>query len=201
MELQLSDAQQQKLLDLYRILHVPPNEVNIQMSSGRIHVKCNEIETTLLVPASTKRKRDINLFVNEAYEADIDYDMTVKDEEDFSNLLLYISDPKNATGQRILAFSKIWEKTQRRIKEEGTSLLTIKGEIEFLTNKNSGRILRITKGAFKVMEVMGDYLPRKLELITPTWLQHVKREDFENFLELTQSKYRKGIEHLAGARV
>jgi hypothetical protein len=199
MELQLSDTQQQKLFELYRILQVPPNEVNIQMSSGKIQVKCNEIETTLLVPTFNK-KRNIELFVNEAYDADIDFDMTVKDEENLIKLLQYASDPHMANGQKILAYSKIWEKSNRRVKEEGTSLLTIKRELESLTNKNSGRIMRIAKGAHKVMEIMGDFFPRKLELITPTWLQHVKRDDFESFLVQTQIKYRKGIEHLAGAR-
>lgn len=201
MELQLSPKQQQKLIELYQILQVPPNNVTIRMSPGTIKVKCNEIKTTLVVPESSlnTRKRNLDLFIEEAYNADVDFDMTVKDEEEFNKLLQFIVDPNKANGQKILAYSKIWEKCSQRNKD-GVSMLTINTEINSITNKNSGRLLRIAKKAHQVMEVMGDFFPRKLKLITPTWLQHVRSSDFESFLVGTKLKYRQGIEHLAGAR-
>jgi hypothetical protein len=60
--------------------------------------------------------------------------------------------------------------------------------------------MRTAQKANQVMEVMGNSFPRKLEVITSTWLRHIKNSDFKEFLELTKARYREEIEFLAGAR-
>ena len=201
MELKLSPEQQQKLINLYKSFYAHTNEVTVQMRKGNIKVKCNNLETTLIVPNvfSGSKKRNIDLLVDEAYDAEVDFDMTVKDEENLSTLLQFTKDPNLSNGQKILAYSKVWENCKKR-KLNGESSITIQTEVNTITNRNSDRLLRIANKSSQVMEVVGDYFPRDFKLITPTWLQHVKSADFEEFLEKTKLKYRKGIEHLAGAR-
>jgi hypothetical protein len=60
--------------------------------------------------------------------------------------------------------------------------------------------MRIAKRSHEVMEAVGEFFPRKFEIITPTWLLNVNNTEFEDFLERTTVRYRLGIEHLAGAR-
>jgi hypothetical protein len=202
MTLPLSSDQQQKLLDLYQSFQVPINEVTIQMNSGAIRVKCNNNETVIIVPEISKKskKKDINLYIEEAYNADIEIDMTVQNEEDYPTLLQYAIDKEKSNGQRILAYSKVWEQAMLKIKNEKKTLTQLQIEIWTLINRHGKRFLGIAQRSHKLIEVVGDYLPRDFKLITPTWLLHTKSQEFESFIEMSKAKYREGIEPLAGAR-
>ena len=201
MELQLSPEQQQKLLNLHQSLGAHTNEITIQMKKGKIKVNCNNIQTSLIVPTNPKsKKRNVDQYVEDAYNADIDLDMTIKDEENIGVLLQFIQDPNQSNGQKILTYSKFWENCNKKRKIEGLSSRTLNSEISSLTTRNVNRLMRVAKKSHKVMEVVGDFFPRKFEIITPTWLLRVNDSEFENFLERTKVKYRLGIEHLAGAR-
>jgi hypothetical protein len=201
MELQLSTEQQQKLISLYQSFGAHTNEITIQMNKGKIEVKCNNIQTSFIVPAKpTSKKRKIDQYVEEAYNADIDLDMTVNNEENIENLLQFIQDPTQSNGQKLLAYSKFWTNCNKKRKVEGLSVKTLKSEISSITTRNIDRLMRIAKRSHEVMEVVGEFFPRKFEIITPTWLLNANNADFESFLERTTVRYRLGIEHLAGAR-
>lgn len=201
MELQLSTEQQQKLINLYQSLCAHTNEVIIKMDKGKIKVQCNNNQTTFIVPAKlNSKKRKMDQYVEEAFNADIDLDMTVNDEENIETLLQYTQDSKQPNGQKLLAYSKFWKNCNKRRKVEGLSTKTLKSEISSITTRNVDRLMRIARRSHEVMEVVGEFFPRKFEIITPTWLLNVNNTEFESFLERTTVRYRLGIEHLAGAR-
>jgi hypothetical protein len=202
MNFQLTLEQQRKLLELYQSFNIPDNGINIKIKPTNIDVKVNGLETTLIVPEGyqEKKRKHIDLYIEEAYNADFDFDMSVHNEEDLQTLLKFSIDTTITNGQRILAYSKIWTQVTRKIENKEVTSEQVKRIIWSSIKRNGTRFLRIAQRAHKVMDIMGDYFPRKLELITPTWLQHLKVAEFDNFVIRSRAKYRKGIEHLTGAR-
>ncbi|CAG8799075.1 25473_t:CDS:1 [Dentiscutata erythropus] len=199
MNLQLTSEQQQKLIDLYQSFHPTPN-INIQFNPGTIKIKINSCETTVIVPETKTKRKPMSKYIEDAYDAEYELDQTVNNEENFDTLLRFTIDPSKSNGQKIQAYSKVWNQVTQKIKREGETTDQIKRNIWNLIQRNGTRFLRIAQKSNKVTEVVGEFLPRRFEHITPTWLSHIKNEEFEEFLIKLKARYRQEIELLAGAR-
>jgi len=203
MEFQLSSSQQQTLLELYQSLVNPSKEIIIQMKPGVIKIKSNNSKATIIVPErynKNTRKRNLHAYVEEAYHAEMELNLSLMDETNLENLLQLSIDSTQSNGQRIMAYSMSWEIISQRIKQKEVTSSQVQKEIWDKIKRNGIHFIRTAQKAHQVMEVIGNSLPRKLEIITPTWLRHIKNSDFEEFLESTKARYREEIEHFAGAQ-
>jgi hypothetical protein len=203
MELQLSPTQQNSLLELYQSLANTSKEITIRMKPGVIKVENNLSKTTIIVPErfnKSIKRRNIQQYVEEAYNAEMEIDLSVYKETDLNKLLSFTIDSEKSNGQRILAFSKSWEILSKKLKQKETTSSQIQKDIWSQIKRNGIHFMRTAQKANQVMEVMGNSFPRKLEVITSTWLRHIKNSDFKEFLELTKARYREEIKFLAGAR-
>jgi hypothetical protein len=199
MNLQLSTEQQQMLVNLYRSFNIHTDKVTIQMSLSSIKIQRNNSETTLVIPENKSKRKSMDSCIEETYNADCETELTVITEENLDQLLEYAIDPSLSNGQRILAYSKIWEKGNKKIKLKETSPEQFQNYVWRKIKRNGPRFLRIADRSFQLMEVVGGYLPRKFELITPTWLQNLKLDEFNSFIDRSKARYRQSIELLAGA--
>jgi hypothetical protein len=173
------------------------------MKPGVIKVENNLSKTTIIVPErfnKSIKRRNIQQYVEEAYNAEMEIDLSVYKETDLNKLLSFTIDSEKSNGQRILAFSKSWEILSKKLKQKETTSSQIQKDIWSQIKRNGIHFMRTAQKANQVMEVMGNSFPRKLEVITSTWLRHIKNSDFKEFLELTKARYREEIEFLAGAR-
>jgi len=108
MELQLSETQRARLLELYQSLQLDYTRVNIQMNSTRILVQSNLQQTSLTIPTHYQRSRPTNFerYINDACNAETDFDLETYAKGDILSLVSVAIDTAKTNGQRLYAYSK-----------------------------------------------------------------------------------------------
>jgi hypothetical protein len=110
MELQLSETQRARLLELYQSLQLDYTSVNIQMTSTRIIVQSSSQQTSLTIPTYYQRMRpqNFNRYIEDACNAEVDLDLELYDKGDILSLVSVAIDTAKTNGQRLFAYSKSW---------------------------------------------------------------------------------------------
>ncbi|CAG8642090.1 4406_t:CDS:1 [Diversispora eburnea] len=101
MELQLSETQHARLLELYQSLQLDYTSVNIQMTSTRIIVQSNSQQTSLTIPTHYRRTRpqNFNKYIEDACNAEVNLDLELYNKGDILSLVSVVIDIAKTNGQ------------------------------------------------------------------------------------------------------
>ncbi|CAG8816106.1 9133_t:CDS:1, partial [Dentiscutata erythropus] len=130
MELQLSETQRARLLELYQSLQLDYTSVNIQMTSTRIIVQSSSQQTSLTIPTHYRRTRpqNFNRYIEDACNAEVDLDLELYDKGDILSLVSVAIDTAKTNGQRLFAYSKFWSLLSKDLVERQLTMKQLRQE-------------------------------------------------------------------------
>jgi hypothetical protein len=202
MDLQLSEIQRARLLELYQSLQLDYSSVTIQMSSTQISVQSGIQQTSLNIPTHYRRTRPSNLekYINDACNANTDLDIETYNKEDVLSLVSIAIDTAKTNGQRTFAYSKCWTLLSTDLVERRITMKQLRQEVQQITGQNGSRFLTVANRAQKLMSIVGEFPIPQFRYITPNWLYHLTSEDFDYFIRKCRENVIPNIEHFAGAQ-
>ena len=169
MELQLSETQRARLLELYQSLQLDYTRVNIQMNSTRILVQSNLQQTSLIIPTHYQRSRPTNFerYINDACNAETDFDLETYTKGDILSLVSVTIDITKTNGQRLYAYSKSWTFLSKDFIEQQITMKQLQNEVQQITGQNGHRFLTVTNRAQRLMSIIGEFPIPQFRYITP----------------------------------
>jgi hypothetical protein len=200
MNLQLSETQRARLLELYQSLQLDYSSINIQMNSTQILIQSGTQQTSLTIPTHYRRVRPRNFekFINDACNAETDLDIETYNKRDLLSLVSVAIDIGKTNGQRIFAYSKCWTLLSNDLVERRMTMKQLQQEVQQITGQNGFRFLTIANRAQILLTIIGEFPIPQLRYITPNWLFHLTAVDFDYFIR--KCKETIPIEHFAGAQ-
>jgi hypothetical protein len=200
MELQLSETQRARLLELYQSLQLDYTSINIQMNSTQILVQSGTQQTSLTIPTHYRRVRPRNFekYINDACNVDTDLDIETYNKEDILSLVSVAIDTAKTNGQRIFAYSKSWTLLSKNLVEQQMTMKQLRQDVQQITGQNGARFLTVANRAQRLMTTVGEFPIPQFRYITPNWLYHLTTVDFDYFIRKCKEKVT--IEHFAGAQ-
>lgn len=200
MDLQLSETQRARLLELYQSLQLDYSSINIQMNSTQIHVQSGTQQTSLTIPIHYRRIRPRNFerYINDACNADTDLDIETYNKGDTLSLISIAIDTAKTNGQRIFAYSRCWTLLYNELVERRITMKQLRQEVQQITGQNGARFLTVANRAQRLMSIVGEFPIPQFRYITPNWLYHLTNVDFDYFIRKCRDN--STIEHFAGAQ-
>jgi hypothetical protein len=202
MELQLSETQRARLLELYQSLQLDYTRINIQMTSTQIHIQNGTQQTSLTIPTHYRRMRPRNFerYVTDACNAEIDFDMETYSKEDILSLVSTANNTAKTNGQRLFAYSKSWTLLTKDLVERQLTMKQLQEEVQLITGQNGKRFLTVANRAQRLMSIIGEFPIPQFRYITPNWLYHLTNVDFDYFIRKCRDNVVISVEHFAGAQ-
>jgi hypothetical protein len=202
MDLQLSETQRARLLELYQSLQLDYTSINIQMSSTRILVQSGTQQTYLTIPTHYRRTRPRNFerYINDACTADTDLDIETYNKGDILSLVSVAIDTAKTNGQRIFAYSKAWTLLSKDLVERQITMKQLQQEVQQITGQNGARFLTVANRAQRLLSILGEFPIPQFRYITPNWLYHLTTVDFDYFIRKCRDNIALNMEHFAGAQ-
>jgi predicted metalloprotease with PDZ domain len=202
MELQLSETQRARLLELYQSLQLDYTSVNIQMTSTRIIVQSSSQQTSLTIPTHYRRTRpqNFNRYIEDACNAEVDLDLELYDKGDILSLVSVAIDTAKTNGQRLFAYSKSWSLLSKDLVERQLTMKQLRQEVQQITGQNGARFLTVANRAQRLLSVLGEFPIPQFRYITPNWLYHLTSVDFDYFIRKCREQLSQNMEHFAGAQ-
>lgn len=202
MELQLSETQRARLLELYQSLQLDYSSINIQMNSTRIVVQTSTQQTHLSIPTHYRRIRPSNFerYINDACNAETDLDTETYNKGDVLSLVSVAIDTAKTNGQRLFAYSKVWTLLSKDLIERHISMKQLGQEVQQITGQNGARFLTVANRAQRLLSTVGEFPIPQFKYITPNWLYHLTTVDFDYFIRKCRENNVLSFEHFAGAQ-
>jgi len=132
MDLQLSETQRARLLELYQSLQLDYTTLNIQMTSTQITVQSGTQQTSLVIPTHYRRIRPQNFdrYINDACNVDYDFDLETYSKGDILSLVSVAIDTAKTSGQRLFAYSKSWTLLSKDLIERQITMKQLSREVQ-----------------------------------------------------------------------
>jgi len=202
MELQLSETQRVKLLELYQSLQLDYTRINIQMNSTQILIDNGAQQTSLNIPTHYRRSRPRNFerYINDACNAEVDLDLDLYEKDDLLSLVSIAINTTKTNGQRLFAYSKSWTLLSTDLVERQITMRQLREEVQQITGQNGARFLTVANRAQRLLTILGEFPIPQFRYITPNWLYHLTSIDFDYFIRKCRDHISSSNGHLAGAQ-
>jgi len=170
---------QQKLTELYRDFPEEVDNIQIQLSSTGYTIRTTD--QTIDVSTADVRQINFNPYVLDLFNATLDFDFGLYVETDLKKLLRYSENVTNPNGKRLLAYSLI--ETRLNQLQQTISKKELRKQLGTYSSHNIGRLRRISKWSYKLLQEINEFPIRLTERVTPRWLLNLSKREFETFLQ------------------